>query len=188
MYCTNCGTKNEDRARFCVECGTPLARQESVISTEKKMINPVRMGSRREFTTNKYITVLYLMLFVLIDVTVAIVLFTKYSKLPEFWYAEERTMHFIAAVCFLLAAGLQLISGLLQLQVKFVVDEEKVFGVKPYGLWFIKSFEIFYDDIEYVECALGCISIGTKRNGKIVMKITDKEIAKQMIEERMVRR
>ena len=33
VYCTRCGTKNEDDARFCVQCGAPL--YEEALSPEK---------------------------------------------------------------------------------------------------------------------------------------------------------
>ena len=33
MYCMNCGTKNDDQAKFCIKCGLQLT--DSVVVNEK---------------------------------------------------------------------------------------------------------------------------------------------------------
>lgn len=30
MFCTNCGAKNDDIARFCTSCGTPITKTQDV--------------------------------------------------------------------------------------------------------------------------------------------------------------
>ena len=54
MYCENCGTKNDDNARFCCECGSPLmeAPQEEEKKTRGKTGNQIIC--RCENKENKY--------------------------------------------------------------------------------------------------------------------------------------
>jgi phage shock protein C len=46
MYCSNCGRKLEDQARFCSDCGTPRATVQSPIdrSYERPPLNRIRNG------------------------------------------------------------------------------------------------------------------------------------------------
>ena len=40
MYCTHCGTLNEDRARYCKKCGTPLEsppKEEKTYSPDNRI-------------------------------------------------------------------------------------------------------------------------------------------------------
>lgn len=41
MYCWNCGTKNEDGARFCCKCGADLREEEIEGRPRKKSILPI---------------------------------------------------------------------------------------------------------------------------------------------------
>jgi len=41
MFCSNCGNKLDDGARFCGECGTPVIAQETVEATEA-LDNPIK--------------------------------------------------------------------------------------------------------------------------------------------------
>lgn len=49
MYCTNCGTKNDDNARFCVECGEKLENYipgKSIIPAER-IVSAEKGGIRK---------------------------------------------------------------------------------------------------------------------------------------------
>jgi len=40
VYCPRCGTKNEDEARFCVQCGAPLYEEASTEKTQEVCFGP----------------------------------------------------------------------------------------------------------------------------------------------------
>lgn len=40
VYCTKCGTKNEDTAKYCIECGGALYEESLETKTEEVCIGP----------------------------------------------------------------------------------------------------------------------------------------------------
>jgi len=48
VYCTKCGTKNEDDAQFCIQCGALLAETEVMESKGEECFGP---KERREIET-----------------------------------------------------------------------------------------------------------------------------------------
>ena len=44
MYCTNCGTKNEDSFRFCKECGKPLKVDMQYASQQNSFTAPIMLS------------------------------------------------------------------------------------------------------------------------------------------------
>ena len=52
MYCTQCGTQNEEGARFCKQCGTPLASVDAGTAKENMETTP---NVKKSFSKNKKI-------------------------------------------------------------------------------------------------------------------------------------
>ena len=46
MYCTECGTKNEDGMQFCVQCGAPLDSAQVDLSSQPLEPTQPALGNR----------------------------------------------------------------------------------------------------------------------------------------------
>lgn len=46
MYCTECGTKNEDGMQFCVQCGAPLDSAQVDLSSQPLEPTQSALGNR----------------------------------------------------------------------------------------------------------------------------------------------
>lgn len=53
MYCPNCNSENNDSAKFCKKCGTPLKKEVS----HKKIINSINDEKSSKDDTTKYIII-----------------------------------------------------------------------------------------------------------------------------------
>lgn len=51
MLCPSCGTENPERAKFCLECATPLAEAGAATAAEERKVVSVLFCDLVEFTS-----------------------------------------------------------------------------------------------------------------------------------------
>lgn len=98
MFCPQCGVPNDDAARFCHKCGSPLAQQATPPPPDPRMrgtVSAVSVGQRR-FATGK-------------NPTVAVILSIFIVGVGQFYNGDVKkgaTMLAITLVAGLLTGGL----------------------------------------------------------------------------------
>lgn len=179
MFCKKCGEEINDDARFCTKCGARVKANEGV------HINNALAEREKVFRTKQSTGLIYLACTAVLIIS-AVVDFFGYSELPKYFYAEERATMFmlgvfcsvIAVECVVLAIG--------RIKVKLCVRSQTVSGIAARGI-LVREFEYAYDEISEVKCMLGCIKIRANGRWVVMPGLENKEKAKEMIEERIVK-
>ncbi len=77
MYCPNCNSENNDSAKFCKKCGTPLKKKEI---NHKNMINSINDEKSEKNNTIKYIIIALIIIVIALAGVFAYIGFTNHSN------------------------------------------------------------------------------------------------------------
>lgn len=181
MFCRNCGAKLEDGARFCPSCGTPVVQEKRNLSE----INAKPVGTNKEkvFRADKNSGTMHLGIMIAM-IFAAIFLFYKYSELPKYFYEEERRIYFFIGIVSIALAVENFLMWFARSKVKLCVGKDGVSGVST-KMFFSREFEYEYSEISEVTNILGTLQIRVNGKWVVIPGIENRELAKEMIEERV---
>lgn len=178
MFCKNCGKELDDNAQFCTGCGARVREDGEV-----KRVNTGRTEREKVFRAKPMMGIIYFALMAGCLV-VAVSMLYEYSELSPYFYPNERRNAFLIGIVTLIFSVEFLVLAIGRMKVKLCVGRQSISGIASKGL-LVGEFECFYDEISEVSCMLGCVQI--RANGKfiIIPGLDDREMAKQMIEQRI---